>query len=172
MSVFLPLSVCVKSSEVLVSLVSCTINTESVLTNLRTTKTDRVSRCLLHLCHVHLVMSVVLFSVRIATSKSCTCMVTTAIRLACSVSNMTRLLWSVHVHMVSALYSYGFFLQVDALRTVSTRQNKECLTERIDNGTPAVLSARAYLLDVIFGDYTVTGNSSCRLTVCRLFFLP
>ena len=45
MSVFLPLSVCVKSSEVLVSLVSCTINTESVLTNLRTTKTDRVSRC-------------------------------------------------------------------------------------------------------------------------------
>ena len=39
---------CVKSSEVLVS---CTINTESVL-NLRTTKTDRVSRCLLHLCHV------------------------------------------------------------------------------------------------------------------------
>ena len=73
---------------------------------------------------------------------------------------MTRLLWSVHVHMVSALYSYGFFLQVDALRTVSTRQNKECLiTERIDNGTPAVLSARAYLLDVIFGDYTVAGNS-------------
>ena len=73
---------------------------------------------------------------------------------------MTRLLWSVHVHMVSALYSYGFFLpEVDALRTVSTRQNKECLTERIDNGTPAVLSARAYLLDVIFGDYTVTGNS-------------
>ena len=71
-SVFLPLSVCAKSSEVLVSLVSCTINTESVLTNLRTTKTDRVSRCLLHLCHVHLVMSVVLFSVRIATSKSCT----------------------------------------------------------------------------------------------------
>ena len=38
----------VKSSEVLVSLGSCTINTESVL-NLRTTKTDRVSRCLLHL---------------------------------------------------------------------------------------------------------------------------
>ena len=70
MSVFLPLSVCVKSSEVLVSLVSCTINTESVL-NLRTRKTDRVRRCLLHLCHVRLVMSVVLFSVRIATSKSC-----------------------------------------------------------------------------------------------------
>ena len=60
---FLPLSVCVKSSEVLVSLVSCTINTESVL-NLRRTKTDRVSRCLSHLCHVRLVyMSVVLFSV-------------------------------------------------------------------------------------------------------------
>ena len=43
----------------------------------------------------------------------------------------------------SVPYSNGFFLQVDALRTVSTRQNKECLKERIDNGTPAVLSARA-----------------------------
>ena len=64
MSMFLPLPVCVKSSEVFVSVMSCTINTESVL-NLRTTKTDRVSRCLLHLCHV-LVMSVVLFSVRVA----------------------------------------------------------------------------------------------------------
>ena len=99
MSVFLPLSVCVKSSEVLVSLVSCTINTESVLTNLRTTKTDRVSRCLLHLCHV---------PCDERCSVQCTyCnvevlyVVTTAIRLACSVSNMTRLLWSVHVHMVS-----------------------------------------------------------------------
>ena len=93
---FLPLSVCVKSSEELVSLVSCTINTESVL-NLHTTKTDRVSRCLLHLhmCHVRLVMSVVLFSVR-----SPVRVVTTAIRLACQ----QRLLWSVHVHMVSALY--------------------------------------------------------------------
>ena len=36
---FLPLPVCVKSSEVLVSLVSCTINDESVL-NLR------LSRCM------------------------------------------------------------------------------------------------------------------------------
>ena len=53
----------------------------------------------------------------------------------------------------SVPYSYEFFLQVDALRTVSTRQNKECLTERIDNGTPAVLRTRAHLLDVIFGDY-------------------
>ena len=131
MAVFLPLSVCVKSSEVLVSLVSCTINTESVL-NLRTTKTDRVRRCLLHLCHVRLVMSVVLFSVRIATSKSC------------SVrgddwhsSGMLRQQYDTSV-VVSARahgscsvpYSYGFFHQVDFLRTVST---KECLTERIDN---------------------------------------
>ena len=53
----------------------------------------------------------------------------------------------------SVPYSYGFLLQVDALTTVSTRQNKECHTERIDNDTPAVLSARAHLLDVIFGDY-------------------
>ena len=53
----------------------------------------------------------------------------------------------------SVPYSYGFFHQVDSLRTVSTRQNKECLTERIDNQWhPAVSSARAHLLDVIFGD--------------------
>ena len=68
------------------------------------------------------------------------------------------MLWSVHAVVSarahgSALYSYGFFLQVDALRTVSTRQNKECLTERIDNGTPAVLSARAICLMLFFGDY-------------------
>ena len=43
---------------------------ESVL-NLRTRKTDWVSRCLLHLCHVRFVMSVVLFSVRVATPESC-----------------------------------------------------------------------------------------------------
>ena len=50
-------------------------------------------------------------------------------------------------------YSYEFFLQVDA---VSTRQNKECsVPYRIDNGTPAVLSARAHLIDVIFGDYSL-----------------
>ena len=30
-------------------------------------------------------------------------------------------------------YSYQFFQQGDVLRIVSTRQNKECLTERIDN---------------------------------------
>ena len=58
---FLPF--CVKSSDLLVCLVSCTINTESVL-NLGTTKV----RCfLLHLCHARLVMSVVLNTVQ------CTC---------------------------------------------------------------------------------------------------
>ena len=63
----------------------------------------------------------------------------------------TSALVSARAHgFCSVPYSYGFFLQVDALRTMSTRQNKECLT---DNGTPAVLSARAHLLDVIFGDY-------------------
>ena len=59
---FLSLPVCVKSSEVLFSLVSCTINLESVL-NLRSRKTDWLSRCLLHLCHLSRVMSVVLFNV-------------------------------------------------------------------------------------------------------------
>ena len=60
---------------------------------------------------------------------------------------------SARVHgFYSVTYSYEFFLQVDALRTVSTRQNKECLTERIDNGT---LSARAHLIDVIFGDHSL-----------------
>ena len=38
----------------------------------------------------------------------------------------------------------------------ATRQNKECsVPYRIDNGTPAVLSARAHLIDVIFGDYSL-----------------
>ena len=115
---FLPLSVCVKSSEVLVSLVSCTINTESVL-NLRTTKTDRVSRCLLHLCHVRLVMSVVLFSVlyvyvleRRSPVRGDGChrqqYDTCAVVSACAHG------------FCSVPYSYGFFLQVVA---VSTHQN-------------------------------------------------
>ena len=126
----LPLPVCVnsgvKSSKVLVSLVSCTINTESVL-YLRTTKTDRVSRCLLHLYHVRLVMSVVVFSVRVLY------VVTTAIRLACSVSNMTRLLWSVHVHIVSTLYriltSSFCRLTLYGLSLLVRTKNAQCLTE-------------------------------------------
>ena len=79
---------------------------------------------------------------------------------------MTRLLWSVHVHMVPALYRiltgsftrlilYGLSLLV---RTRNALQNELTI-----NGTPAVLSARAHLLDVIFGD--CDSNSSCRLTV-------
>ena len=32
-------------------------------------------------------------------------------------------------------------------------KNAQCHRERIDNGTPAVLSARAHLIDVIFGDF-------------------
>ena len=53
-------------------------------------------------------------------------MVTTGSGMACSDSHMTLLLWSMNVHIiVCALY----------------------------RGTPAVLSARAHLLDVIFGDY-------------------
>ena len=75
-------------------------------------------------------------------------MVTTG--MACSDSNMTLLLWSVHVHIV--LLCTVFLRVLSASRTVSTRHNRECLTERINNGTPAVLSARAHLLDVIFGD--------------------
>ena len=111
-----------------------------------------VSRCLLHLCHV---------PCDERCSVQCTyCnvevlyVVTTVIRLACSVSNMTRLLWSVHVHMVSALYRIltGSFcrLTLYGLCLPVRISNKECLT---DNGNPAVLSARAHLLDVIFGDY-------------------
>ena len=68
---------------------------------------------------------------------------------------MTRLLWSVHVHMVPALYRiltgsftrlifYGLSLLV---RTRNALQNELTI-----NGTRAVLSARAHLLDVIFGD--------------------
>ena len=79
---------------------------------------------------------------------------------------MTRLLWSVHVHMVPALYRiltgsftrlifYGLSLLV---RTRNALQNELTI-----NGTRALLSARAHLLDVIFGD--CDKHSSCRLTV-------
>ena len=109
------------------------------------------------------VMSVVLFSVRVATSKSCMCMVTTAIHLACSVSSrhvccgQCMCTWCV----CSVPYSYKFFLQVD----VSTRQNKECLTEQwhpcsINNW----VHCTSYFLET-----TVPSSSFCRLTVCRLF---
>ena len=66
------------------------------------------------------VMSVVLFSVRVATSKSCMCMVTTAIHLACSVSSIdTSAVVSARARGVCSVpYSYKIFLQVDALRTV------------------------------------------------------
>ena len=145
---FLALSVCVKSSEVLVSLVSCTINTESVL-NLRTTKTDRVRRCLLHLCHVRLVMSVVLFSVRIATSKSCSVRgddwhSSGMLRQQYDTSAVVPALYRILTGSFTRLILYGLSLLV---RTRNALQNELTI-----NGTPAVLSARAHLLDVIFGD--------------------
>ena len=74
---------CVKFSEVLVSLVSFTINTESVLNYVRVIE----PLCIAPVPCTPCVMTVVLFSVRVATSKSCMCMVTTAIHLACSVSS-------------------------------------------------------------------------------------
>ena len=95
---------------------------------LRTTKTDVY--CLVHLCHTRLVICVVLSTIQ------CTCCNVevlndsvhgeTAIRLLRSVSNMTPLLWSVHVHMGFLLCTVFLrvLLQVDALWTVSTRQNK------------------------------------------------
>ena len=115
---FLPLPVCVKSREVLVS---CTINTESVL-NLRTTKTDWVSRCLLQLCHVRLVMSVVLFSVRRSSARGDDWHSSGMLRQQYDTSAVV----SARAHaFYSVPYSYEYFLQVDALRTVSTRQNKD-----------------------------------------------
>ena len=140
---------CVKFSEVLVSLVSFTINTESVL-NLRTG-----DQAVAPVPSTPCVMSVVLFSVRVATSKSCMCMVTTAIHLACSVSSrhvccgQCTCTWC----LLCTPYSYRFFLQVDALRAVSTRQNKECLTEQwhpcsVNNWVHVHL----YLM-LFFGDY-------------------
>ena len=71
---------CVKFSEVLVSF---TINTESVLIYVRVIE----PLCIAPVPCTPCVMSVVLFSVRVATSKSCMCMVKTAIHLACSVSS-------------------------------------------------------------------------------------
>ena len=98
-------------------------------------------------------MSVVLFSVRVVEVLH----VVTTIRLQYDTSAVA----SARAHgFYTVLYSYEFFLQVDALRTVSSRRNKECLTERIDNGTLAVLSARAYLIDVIFGDYSLVTRQS------------
>ena len=85
MAVFLPLSVCVKSSEVLVSL--------------------RRSPA------VYVVTTGMLRQ-----QYDTSAVVSARAHGSCSVP-----------------YSYGFFHQVDFLRTVSTRQNKECLTERIDN---------------------------------------
>ena len=53
---------------------------------------------------------------------------------------------------------------VDGTQTGKTLPTSEC--RRVcfaENSSPAVLSACAHLLDVIFGDYS--SNSSCRLTV-------
>ena len=170
-------SICVNvlaAAGCVMSLVSFTINTESVL-NLRTG--DRVvvycTRAMYALCIAPVpctpcVMSVVLFSVRVATSKSCMCMVTTAIHLACSVSSRHVccgqctctwcLLCTVFLKVLSA-----------SLRTVSTRQNKECLTEQwhpcsVNNWVDVHL----YLM-LFFGDYCA---KQCFLQTNSLQTLP
>ena len=121
----------------------------------------RLRRCLLHMCHVRLVMSVVLFSVHIATSNSCSVrgddwhspgMLRQQYDTSAVVSARTH-------GSCSVPYSYGFFHQVDSLRTVSTRQNKECLTERID------IQWHPYSAICLIFLETVTSNSSCRMTV-------
>ena len=68
---------------------------------------------------------------------------------------MTRLLWSVHVHMVSALYHIltGSFCRLTLYGLSLPVRTRNALQNEFDIGTPAVLSARAHLLDVIFGDY-------------------
>ena len=139
------LPVCVKSSEVLVSLVRCSFF--SVLHDkprVRSKSTYEEDEPLSTAC---------------TPCDECTCcnvgvqyVETTG--MACSDSNMTLLLWSMHVHIVSALYRI-----FSASWTVSTCQNRECLTERINNGTPAVLSARAHLLDVIFEHFFLEADS-------------
>ena len=68
--------------------------------------------------------------------------ITVTTGMACSDSNMTLLLWSMHVHIVSALYSTVFFL-LHGL-SLPVRTGNTVVTERINNGTPAVLSARAF----------------------------
>ena len=86
----------------------------------------------------------------------------TAIRLACSVSNMTRLL---HVHMVPALYRiltgsftrlilYGLSLLV---RTRNALQNELTI-----NGT---LQCRVHVHICLMLFLETDSNSSCRLTV-------
>ena len=71
-------------------------------------------------------------------SVQCTCcnvevlhVVTTAIRLARSQKYEASAVVSACAHgFYTVPYSYEFFLQVDALRTVSTRQNKELMPYR------------------------------------------
>ena len=68
---------------------------------------------------------------------------------------MIRLLWSVHVHLFSALYRIltGSFCRLTLYGLSLPVRTRNALQNEFDNGTPAVLSARAHLLDVIFGDY-------------------
>ena len=124
----------------LVSLVSFTINTESVL-NLRTTKTDMVIE---PLC----IAPVPFTPCDERCSVQCTWCNGEVLYVHsddCHSSGMFRQQYdtsavvSARAHGVCAVpYSYKFFLQVDALRTglslpVKTRnalQNKECLTEQ------------------------------------------
>ena len=96
---FLPF--CVTSSDLLVCLVSCTINTESVL-NLRTTKNDLVSCFLPHLY------------AWLRQQYDTSAVVSARAHGFCYIQD-----------------SYEFFLQVDTLRTVSTHQSKECLQNKL-----------------------------------------
>ena len=144
---------CVKFSEVLVSLVSFTINTESVL-NLRTG--DRaVVYC------TPCVMSVVLFSVRVATSKSCMCMVTTAIHLHPSAVDTSAVVSARGV--CSVPYFYKFFLQVDALPVADPgfskgghRNDIICMTSQVNINDVTDTMRKAI-------------SRSCEIDCCRNF---
>ena len=137
MSMFLPLPVCV---EVFVSVMSCKINTESVL-NLRTTCDER--------CSVQ-------------------CMCCTWVTDDCHSSGMLRQQYDTSA-VVSARdhgfytvpYSYEFFLQGDVLRTVSTRQNKEYLTGDYSLADSSYTSERATLGKTLAGVLQMTVSTNC-----------
>ena len=86
-------------------------------------------------------MSVVLFSVRIATSLT-QCPVRGD---DCHSSGMLRQQYDTSA-VVSAR-AHGFRILTGSFCRLTLYQLSECHTERIDNDTPAVLGARAHLLD-------------------------
>ena len=145
---------CVKFSEVF------TVNTESVL-NLRTGDRAVVycTRDMYALCDERCSVQCTCCNVEVLCVHGDDCHSSVSSRHVCYGQCTCTCTWCL---------LYKFFLQVDALRTVSTRQNKERLTGQwhpcsVNNWVHVHL----YLM-LFFGDYCAK-QFFCRLAVCRLF---